>query len=69
MVGSEYFRYFRGTKKECQNWLHNEIEAHGGWIYVQPIKIFTEKEARKVRFQDGSLVFKCFSKNLILEEK
>lgn len=63
LPGSQHFDWMRGTRKECEEWLAKQKEAHknlyqGAWTSTYfPNDILTEREARKWRYADGD---RCF---------
>lgn len=67
LPGSSHFRYFVGTKTECEAWLEKREEEckrlhQGAWFSVyDPGQIITNKEARRWRYRDGTRVFNFMS--------
>ena len=63
LPGSSHFRYFQGTKAECEAWLVKREDRckdmhQGLWFNVySPAQIITNKEASKWRYRDGNKVF------------
>jgi hypothetical protein len=66
LPGSSYFKHFHGTKQECKDWLNIQQEEYekffgSTWFNCySPAMIHSEKEFKKLKYQDGRSVCKCF---------
>ena len=66
MIGSKDFEHFIGTKAECEDWLEEraiELQHHygGSWYRAySPAQILSNKEAKKLRYRDGTRVIPEF---------
>lgn len=72
LPGSSHFDYFGpGTKSQCEKWLKDHVERQlevGEMISsLLPQRIISDAEARKVKYRDGSVVFK-FSRDFRCQE-
>ena len=68
-AGCQYFRWYRGTRGECERWLQGRIarltkEYGGRWTTAYApctARIVTERVAKKMR-RSGVLVFENYKK-------
>lgn len=64
LPGSSNFKYFVGSKAECEKWLEQKKaeyqERFGGTWYsaYSPAKTVSNAEAKKWKYRDGSPVVK-----------
>jgi len=63
--GSQHHRWFRGSKKSCVAWLHEQEDRlrrlhDGAWYSVygdSSDRLLTEKVATRLRYHDGSRIY------------
>lgn len=64
LPGSSHFKYFVGSKSDCELWLETVKEDYqnrfgGTWYNAYgPARVTPNAEARKWRYRDGSRVIK-----------
>lgn len=64
LPGSSHFKYFVGTRAECETWLEQKKEEYqerfgGAWYGAySPAQILTNAEAKTWKYRDGSRVIR-----------